>query len=159
MSFPKFPQLPRELQLMIWEAFDPEPQRISLYSTTKIEEKKEGEHYVSLSRILPPILYACHDSRVAGLKHYTLAFAAQFGVTCFFNFEKDILEIDHESLFPFLSKTPDFGISLKHLAQVKYLGVSVPKALDNPHLLGIVYVFFSRLQHLYINSYGTDWEL
>lgn len=66
-NFPHFVKLPREIQYRIWEVLAEEPRVVA------INTKTNGGLYSAI----PPILHACSESRIVGLKHYTLAFEPQ----------------------------------------------------------------------------------
>jgi hypothetical protein len=96
-EFPHFVQLPREIQYRIWEMVAEEPRIVTINTRTDN----------GLYSAIPPILHVCSESRVVGLKYYTLAFKSQrfdrrwadtleheidvLPPRVYFNFERDML--------------------------------------------------------------------
>jgi len=104
-AFPQFPQLPKEIQLLVWSFAVLDPRMIHIESglvttvwtdrgdkntdPSNINEKEE----ICLTKIaIPPVLHACYDSRVAGLKVFKAVGKAQFGHLIYVNFNLDIFQ-------------------------------------------------------------------
>lgn len=80
-----FPKLPTEIRTRIWQMTIEEGRIVEIYSVTN----------KGLRAPIPPILHACAESRVIGLKNYELAFSGGINERCpariFFNFHYDTL--------------------------------------------------------------------
>ncbi|KAF4627953.1 hypothetical protein G7Y89_g10198 [Cudoniella acicularis] len=64
--FPKFMDLPLEIQRMIWIAMFPAPRRVRIYGILYKYEAPPDEVHPTL----PITLHICHESRVITLEHY-----------------------------------------------------------------------------------------
>ena len=142
-SFEHFPQLPKEVQDMIWSAALPGPRII--HATEKIYNRATGRGYGELGVIkawsdIPAMLHVCHDAREIALKGYQLAFGSRFGYPTYFDPEKDIV------LFPYLAALrwvrregfPDLD-SIK--------SVAITAAAEN---VVAVAIWFKNLRSLYL---------
>lgn len=154
-SFPKFPELPRELQLMIWEAFEPEAQ------TFAVDFNPRKRYGYPMNYVPPSILHACRDSRHEGLKHYTCPFSHRMStIPMYFNLAIDILELGcTDTPEKFMDHIASLRISVGPLARIRYLAVSVSFSLgDEPDFVDELCLWFNGLQHLYVEYAGSGWE-
>jgi hypothetical protein len=114
--FPKFSQLPAELQLMIWAFAVPEP-RVIRYSS----------HYpdCTVTQTLPGILHACYESRKEALKRYKTAFSV------YFDFARDTLEFgDFTALETFSKRNTPFNGSTEETDAVRIVAITVKYRLE-----------------------------
>lgn len=88
-SFTCFPQLPRELQLTIWEKALPGPRLIPVENSGSGYRIKPGTHPLPSS-----ILHTCHISREVALKRYKVAATGQRTGFIYLDFETDVLFFD-----------------------------------------------------------------
>jgi hypothetical protein len=136
---------PKELQLMIWEAVPHDGQMVKVQ--LGLRWKRKSPHWKQLqsaSEMRPtiteyditPMLHTCYDSRVEGLKRYSAVFAAQLGDPIYFDFKHDELCFSSiETLEIFQEVTPNFGISLEHMASVEILAFHVD---EEPYTTDVV---------------------
>jgi len=96
-----FPQLPTELQLLIWESAK-EPRHVVVTTISKlvIMSNKKGYQKIKPTLVpkavckIPAILHTSRCSRFAAMSTHRLEFARQLdGCPVFFNFEKGTLDL------------------------------------------------------------------
>lgn len=172
-TFPKFTALPRELQLSIWEVAIPDPREFYIVSreiqfsssemrrepghvnptvsSTRAAIESKEKRYMNSAFPVPGILHACYDSRVAGLKMFSLAFGKTFGFPIYFNFDADLLKFSGFIPLYILIKrealsTENRGRSLGSLDLIQYLRINQPFAVVEQHLSCCKW--FKSLKHL-----------
>ncbi|CAG8972196.1 hypothetical protein HYALB_00007338 [Hymenoscyphus albidus] len=176
-TFPYFPNLPLELQRIIWHFTLPDPRLIPLVnwrrnptqSKTRIETPPEDKILNLIPRlgsyIVPSLLYphACHESRRIAKKHYIGATGrADFSERFFIDWETDVLHGSAELFVQLLGTAlgADFDervriSNLKFLAQVRHIyfsgGVVAKVVLD---LLAGYMPLFSRLESITLVQRG-----
>jgi hypothetical protein len=98
--FTLFPDLPPELQLMIWDHAAASRSERSIFITSADEDLKsldtpDKHHVLHKAQAVgidpPPLLHACFLSRAAALKHYTLSFETSLKRPVYFDYGKDKL--------------------------------------------------------------------
>lgn len=96
ITFPAFPKLPQELQLLIWEACLPPPPRV--VAITAIRHKLPSGRNCFRFRAAadaPVALHICRDSRKLALKSYEIAYSYQLGGHgVYFSFTKNAILLE-----------------------------------------------------------------
>ncbi len=161
-SFLKFPQLPAELQLMIWEFAIPEPRAICYSSRTcswtelyEYEKRNYTSNY-SLTQTLPGILHACYDSRKEALKRYKLAFNAELCKPVYFDFARDTLEFgDFAALDAFSKRNTRFNGSAMKADDVRTVAITLGSRLEE-HQFQLICSNFGSLEELKVRERKFD---
>ncbi|KAH7407233.1 hypothetical protein BKA64DRAFT_742901 [Cadophora sp. MPI-SDFR-AT-0126] len=154
-SFPQFPRLPRELQLMIWELAVPCRQVVCLSypsSGSETNTNLSNEPFeIRLRYSRPGMLRACYDARVAGLKKFTLALESYLPSPVRFNFDRDYLELDI-GLVEWIAHTHrETRLPLDDPPKVKHLAVSFSRQMTAEDVV-LICRYFTRLRVLLINE-------
>lgn len=89
-AFGLFPELPRELQFMIWAAAADERQIVRIRSW--LEEDTGTERFFG-DYTMPVVLHVCHDSREEALKRYSVIFTGILRDPIYFNYQRDFLSL------------------------------------------------------------------
>ncbi|KAH6682656.1 hypothetical protein B0J14DRAFT_673039 [Halenospora varia] len=177
-SFPKFLQLPAELQLMIWEAVEPEA-RVVVVTHRSLRSDDDISRWLSgpfasdpiFCKIfvphhsIPAILSTCYNARKAALKHYEFAFANLFAASNFrpqrFNFEIDTLQMTVDSLDVLFKRhgASRSLITTRERATLSYLAIEGYNNLDDyKRLLALVCFYFRGLKQVFLCFTGQIWE-
>lgn len=123
-NFERFPDLPKELQLMIWKAvtaaYDPVYVVIEADNTPSNHELR-----LRSSACVPPVLQVCQDSRRIALGTYQLAFRAVDGRPQYFDFNRDILHINSQVFVAWMwdAWIASHQTVLEDLHQIQYLAL------------------------------------
>jgi hypothetical protein len=151
--FPKFSQLPAELQLMIWEFAIPEPRVIRFSSQF---------HGWSLAQTHPGILHACYESRKEALKRYQTAFSVALRKPVYFDFARDTLEFgDFTALDTFSKRNTQFNGSTEETDKVRTVAITVRSRLEE-YQFKLICSNFGALEELKVREMTfetwADWK-
>ncbi|KAH7379840.1 hypothetical protein BKA64DRAFT_749993 [Cadophora sp. MPI-SDFR-AT-0126] len=84
VNFILFPKLPTEMRLKVWKIVANETRNIDIWVRNLYITPVDGgqsfwaPYYLYTGAKVPAVLHTSHESRVEGLKHYTLDFGTQF---------------------------------------------------------------------------------
>ncbi|KAH7357163.1 hypothetical protein BKA65DRAFT_534883 [Rhexocercosporidium sp. MPI-PUGE-AT-0058] len=161
-SFPQFPRLPKELQLMIWDRAIPCRQVVSL--SRPLDARPDLGVQVPPSELAfetklqyrrPGMLQACFDARTAGLKHFMPAFGLCLPAPIRFNFDRDYLELDMYMLEWIATIHEQKAVALVEPPMVKNLAVSHYRPFRAEDIVFIC-KYFSGLEMLMLNEPEID---
>lgn len=157
--FTLFPNLPKELQLLIWSVVKSAPQVIHVTVSKKWETASaqelsgptEPDPWFRIDNYKPPeLLHVCHDSRMQALKSYLPAFPTQLARPIYMNFKRDRLHFtSHYTARCFYALTPYSPESAIHMDSLQHLSVHVPFEMQSKHFK-IMCGQFSGLKTLYL---------
>jgi hypothetical protein len=140
--FPKFLQLPAELQLLIWDfAIPATDARVITYSQNHnyIRYDWRSTRSTCLHKATytnPGILGACYDSRLKALKRYTPSFAIEIGHPIYVDFSRDTFEFgDFASLEAFSIKNTPFSGSKMEGDCILTVGITLEQPLREHHFI------------------------
>jgi 2EXR family len=158
-TFPRFPELPAELQLLIWEFAIPEPRVIS-YTSRRWSEYDFRHHssIYSLKQTLPAILHICYDSRTEALKRYKVAFATELCKPIYFDFDRDTLEFgDFDALDAFSKTNTTFNGSLMQADDIRTLAITIEPRIE-PLQFALICSNFGNLEELKVREKDSYWR-
>ena len=154
-TFPKFPELPAELQLIIWEFAIPDPRVITYTSrdwSSYYKWKYRHNSIYSLTQTLPGIFHACYNSRVEALKRYKLSFAVELCKPIYFDFARDTLEFgDFGALEAFSKRSTSWTGSSMEADDILTLAITLDHSL-HPHNFTLICSNFARLEELKVRE-------
>jgi hypothetical protein len=158
-TFPKFPLLPAELRLTIWEFAIPEP-RVIRYTSRTYREYNRWYHasIYRLEHTIPGILHACYDSRIEALKRYKVALLVDLSRPVYFDFERDTLEFgDFEALEAFSKLNTKFNGSTLEADRIRTLAITLESRMQ-PHHFKLICSNFGELEELKVREQSSRIE-
>jgi 2EXR family len=164
-SFTKFPLLPAELRLMIWECAIPEP-RVIRYTSRTYREYISWYHtsIYRLEQTIPGIIHACYDSRREALKRYKIALLVELARPVYFDFERDTLEFgDFEALEAFSKLNTRFNGSTLEADRIRTVAITLePRELQaarmQPDQFTLICSNFAKLEELKVRETNDYWR-
>jgi hypothetical protein len=157
--FPRFLELPGELQLQIWReaCSDIEP-RVIKYSTNYMSWSQwHVLPHINIHKLTytnPGILGACYDSRIEALKHYKPAFNIELGRSIYVDFTRDTFEFgSFACLQAFSIKNTPFAGSKMEGDRIKTVGITLDGTLKEYHFI-LLCSNFGGLETLFVREEG-----
>jgi hypothetical protein len=123
LCFPRFPELPTEIRLKIWESCLPDPRALEVDYGDRSEFLR--------CKYPPPIaLQICRESRAEALKHYELVFDSRPNARrIYFDFSRDGLHFQHINIFSFFPHDEALLRAIGHdLARVRFMSCRLPES-------------------------------
>ncbi|KAF4636837.1 hypothetical protein G7Y89_g1252 [Cudoniella acicularis] len=170
LSFPKFPLLPKELQLLIWEeAAEPESRIIKVvkkFDYIAPEPSYEDDVLIAHYKV-PGMFRASYDARRVISKRYNWAFYKEFFYPIHINFNMDVLQMRAEDLDDLIldlggfdhrarQKVPAYS---KKAAKLSYLALEgFAKLSGYFDLLTLACMYFSKLKHIFLAFTGGMYQ-
>ena len=141
--FTVFPRLPKDLQLMIWEAVEIEARDFSIEQKSITHQHRNGnlcttKTFLACLPSIPALLHTCADSRMCFLKLYEIIVLPHTkDHLIFFHIEKDILHLTcHINWLDSLLSYQSVGLGfIRNLAihepkRQGYLPLGIPQLLE-----------------------------
>lgn len=159
--FPRFKELPPELQLLVWEFAIPDPRNIT-YSKNYISwhdwHHKRNIYLHSLTYVNPGILGACYDSRAEALKRYKPALGIELGHPIYLDFARDTFEFgDFASLEALSIKNTPFAGSKGECDLIKTVGITLDRPFNERSFM-LLCSNFGGMETLMVRERGW-WKL
>ncbi|KUJ13517.1 uncharacterized protein LY89DRAFT_721492 [Mollisia scopiformis] len=163
-TFPKFPLLPKEIQLMVWAHIKPKPRAVYIgIETWNHLQALAGdplEGTIRLAQMPPAVLRATFEARCAGLKIYQpfLDVLLGQGTSCvYFNFDLDYLQISLDAFELICWAYAHIHIEDNQLPMIKRLVVNMQNIKLGENSLVNICKHFSGLTKLYIIEADTEY--
>lgn len=135
-TFLRFPQLPKELQEMVWALVQEDQEQI-IVRIASVSFANPGVFTISTSGI-PPMLHVCGRSREIALQYNDLHFGAIQGRRLYFNMERDLLQLVGFSRWKFSATlTPAIMQDINMARNVMTLEHSLSLRNDNSYIFDI----------------------